>query len=83
MPGCIKPKADYHKGKVLDAVTTIKLAHQKMTLDQTGHRVLQECWGSAQRCERLTSISAANDMGAVGEGRLRPSWRGQASGLVW
>ena len=60
MPGCIKPKADYHKGKVLDAVTTIKLAHQKMTLDQTGHRVLQEWWGKRKRgkIERVQALAA-------------------------
>jgi hypothetical protein len=47
MPGCIKTKADYHKGKVLEAVNTMQLAlqvsqHQKMDkilqiLDQVKH----------------------------------------------
>ena len=46
---------------------------------QVGQKVLQECWGSAQRW--FTSISA-NDIGTVGEERLRASWCGQASGLV-
>ncbi len=41
---------------------------------------MQECWGSAQRW--LTSISAINNIGAVGGLRLGASWRGEAAGLL-
>ena len=47
--------------------------------DQRGQRALQECWRSAPALDYLALQD--NNIGAVGEGRLRASWRGQASGL--
>jgi hypothetical protein len=35
------------------------------------------------QCVALAHLNlGGNDIGAVGQGRLRASWRGQASGLV-
>jgi hypothetical protein len=47
-----------------------------------GQRVLQEFWDSVQRGLSGNGIEAVDGIDSFGKGRLGPSWRGQASGLL-
>jgi Ran GTPase-activating protein (RanGAP) involved in mRNA processing and transport len=58
------------------------LAHLDLSANAIGEAGAQSLAGMLGQCRALAHLNlCANDIGTVGEGRLRASWRGQASGL--
>ena len=59
------------------------LAHLNLKYNQIGSAGAESVVGVLGQCAALTHLDLQyNGIEAVGEGRLRASWRGQASGLV-
>jgi hypothetical protein len=59
------------------------LAHLDLYNNQIGPAGAESLAGVLAQCPALAHLNLrANGIGTVGEGRLRSSWRGQASGLV-
>jgi Leucine-rich repeat (LRR) protein len=58
------------------------LAHLNLFNNQIGDAGAESLAGVLAQCPALAHLNlGANDIGSVGRGRLRGSWRGQASGL--
>jgi Ran GTPase-activating protein (RanGAP) involved in mRNA processing and transport len=59
------------------------LAHLNLRYNAIGEAGAQSLAGVLGQCPALAHLNlCANDIGTVGRGRIRASWRGQASGLV-
>jgi Ran GTPase-activating protein (RanGAP) involved in mRNA processing and transport len=59
------------------------LAHLHLAGNQIGEGGAEKLAGVLGQCPALAHLDLRfNHIGTVGEGRLRASWRGQASGLV-
>ncbi len=59
------------------------LAHLNLYNNQIGEAGAERLAGALPQCAALTHLDLSyNKIGIVGEGMLRASWRGQASGLV-
>jgi Ran GTPase-activating protein (RanGAP) involved in mRNA processing and transport len=59
------------------------LAHLDLSWNQIGTGGAERLAGVLTQCTALAHLNlGGNRIGTVGEGRLRASWRGQASGLI-